>query len=105
MIDTEFSGGLVAFETDQGVETRGSILRMTRHVVAFELYLPSAVLRTSEVLNNFKIIVDNLPVYTGQAVVRSLVNAGLTLVCEVSLSESGLDAVIISADRKSTRLN
>jgi extracellular factor (EF) 3-hydroxypalmitic acid methyl ester biosynthesis protein len=97
MTATEFSGGLVGFETDQGVEIRGSILRMTRHVVAFELYLPSAVLRTSEVLHNFKIVVDNLAVYTGQAVVRSLVNAGLTLVCEVSLNESGLDAVIITA--------
>jgi extracellular factor (EF) 3-hydroxypalmitic acid methyl ester biosynthesis protein len=97
MTDAELSGGLVAFETDQGVEIRGSVLRMTRHVVAFELYLPSAVLRTSEVLNNFKIVVANLPVYTGQAVVRSLVNAGLTLVCEVSLNESGLDAVILSA--------
>ena len=97
MTATEFSGGLVAFETNQGVEIRGSVLRMTRHVVAFELYLPSAVLRTSEVLNNFRIVVDNQPVYSGQAVVRNLVNAGLTLVCEVSLNESGLDAVIISA--------
>jgi extracellular factor (EF) 3-hydroxypalmitic acid methyl ester biosynthesis protein len=97
MTANEFSGGLVGFETDHGVEIRGSVLRMTRHVVAFELYLPSTELRTSQVLNNFKIVVDNLPVYTGQAVVRNLINSGLALVCEVTLNESGLDAVIVSA--------
>jgi len=40
------------------------------------------VLRTSEVITDFKIVVRDRSIYSGRAVVRSFVNAGLTVVCE-----------------------
>jgi extracellular factor (EF) 3-hydroxypalmitic acid methyl ester biosynthesis protein len=47
------------------------------------------VLRVSEVINDFKIVVQGRTIYAGRAVVRSLVNAGSGVVCEVALGETG----------------
>jgi extracellular factor (EF) 3-hydroxypalmitic acid methyl ester biosynthesis protein len=80
---------LVVGRTSQGTEIHATIVRLTRYAAVFEIYSPGLVLRTSEVISDFKIIVRDRSVYSGRAVVRSLVNAGLTIVCEVTLNESG----------------
>lgn len=55
----EWKECLVVCKTGQGVELRGSLLRLTRFSVAFELYNPHAVLRTSEVLSDFRILAND----------------------------------------------
>lgn len=79
---------LVLGQTSQGVDVHANLVRLTRHSVVFEVYNPALVLRTSEVLENFKIIVHDRAIYSGRGIVRSLVNAGSTLVCEVTLNEN-----------------
>ena len=88
MEDSAVKDSLVVCQNSQGVEIRASPLRLTRFAVAFEVYGPSAAVRLSEVLTDFRIIVQERTIYLGRAVVRGFVNAGLTLVCEASLEEA-----------------
>jgi extracellular factor (EF) 3-hydroxypalmitic acid methyl ester biosynthesis protein len=82
---------MVTFRTSQGLETRAGLLSLTRHAATFEIYSPDAVLKTSEVLDDFKIYVRDLPVYTGRTVVRQVVNTGTVLVCAVVLDDACFD--------------
>lgn len=84
--------GRVAFQTGDGLEIQGTLLRLTRHVVAFEIYHPIAELRVSEVLNGFKIITGGRTIFFGRAVVSSLVNTGTSLVGEAKLSAPEAEA-------------
>lgn len=78
----------IAGQTSQGLEVRGTLLKLTRFAAAFELYGPGDVLRLSEVLGSFHIAVRGRTIYAGRAVVRSLVETGPTLVCEAMLDET-----------------
>lgn len=89
---------MVLGQTSQGVEIHASLVRLTRYLAVFEIYSAGMVLRTSEVISNFKIIVRDRAIYSGRAVVRSLVNAGLTIVCEVTLNESGWMDIAFASD-------
>jgi extracellular factor (EF) 3-hydroxypalmitic acid methyl ester biosynthesis protein len=90
-IQNETRETLVFFQTSQGLELQGTLLKLTRFLVAFEVYSPASALRMSEVLSNFKILINDRPVYSGRAIVSSLVNIGTLLVCEAKLEESWLD--------------
>lgn len=85
------SDSMIVFENSQGFEIRGTLLRLTRHLVAFEIYSPTVILQMSEVLSNFKINVAGRLAFSGRAVVNNLVNTGTILVCEATLDESWLD--------------
>jgi extracellular factor (EF) 3-hydroxypalmitic acid methyl ester biosynthesis protein len=91
LIDMEARDTMAAFESSQGVELRGSVMKLNRHLAAFEIYSPFPVLRVSEALNNFRILIGDRIVYSGRAVVTSLVNAGSTTVGEVTLGDSWQD--------------
>ena len=91
-------------QNSQGVHIRAGILRLTRYIVAFEVYNPYSILQTSEVLTDFQIFVNARMVYTGRAVVRSLVNTGIYLVCEVALDDGWLDVDIFSPVNQRDRL-
>jgi len=82
---------VVAFQTSQGTDVRGGLLRLDRYCVVFELYSQSGVLQHSEVLSEFKILFKDRPVYSGRAVIKALVNTGLMVVCEAALEDSWLD--------------
>jgi len=88
-LDTK--SGLVTFRAAQGLDLRGSLLRFTRHEATFEVYIPNLVIRTSEVLEDFKVFVQDRLVYSGRAVVRDLVNAGSVLVVGVVIEDSYFD--------------
>jgi extracellular factor (EF) 3-hydroxypalmitic acid methyl ester biosynthesis protein len=79
----------VMFQTHDGLELRGILVRLTRHVVVFEIYEPAPVLRLSEVLNKFKIVVGIRTVYLGRVVISGLVNTGIQVVCEAKFDELG----------------
>jgi extracellular factor (EF) 3-hydroxypalmitic acid methyl ester biosynthesis protein len=80
----------IACQSSQGVDIRGSILRLTRHSVVFEICAPSVLLQMSEVLNDFKIILGDRVVFSGRVAISSLVNAGEILICEVNLADHWL---------------
>jgi extracellular factor (EF) 3-hydroxypalmitic acid methyl ester biosynthesis protein len=92
---------IAGFKTSQGIEMQATLLRLTRFQAAFEVCGP-AVLRTSEVLQDFKVFVHERPVYCGKAVVSSLVNTGTMVVCEAKLEDAWLDIeALASLDGKS----
>ena len=88
---SEAKDSLAVFRTSQGVEIRATLLRFSRHLAGLELYNPECVLQTSEVLSEFKIIRHDRTLYSGRAVVRNLIHAGLVTVCEATLDDSWLD--------------
>jgi len=91
MESTVIKESLVTFQGNQGMETRGSMLRLGRYAATFELYGADTVVRASEVLADFKIIWQSRTLYSGRAIVRSFVNTGTATVCEVTLEDSWVD--------------
>ena len=87
---------VVVCRNSQGAEVTANILRLRRYSVAFEVYNPYSILQLSEVLQDFRIRLGDRVVYQGEAVVAGLVNTGILLVCEVTLSDAWLDADLLS---------
>src|SRR6266581_7197396 len=81
----------VVFQTSAGLEIRATLLRLTRYLAVFEVYALGSNLRTSEILNEFRIIFNDRPIYSGRAVVKNLVDTGLMVLCEASLEDCWID--------------
>src|SRR5947209_5024403 len=103
------SDSLVTFQTNQGLELRGSLLSLSRHQAVFEVYNPAAVLQSSEVLHHFKIFNNEQLIYSGKAVTTNLINSGAALVCQANLEDVwvNLDQVYagLSAERLKQEFN
>jgi extracellular factor (EF) 3-hydroxypalmitic acid methyl ester biosynthesis protein len=95
---------LIVGRTSQGYEVRATPLRITRHAVAFEVYNPYSILQLSEVLKEFKIIVNDRLIYSGRATVSSLVNTGIMVVCEATLDEAWLEVDLFTLITEPARL-
>src|SRR3954447_17115836 len=85
----ELKESLVVGLSSQGAEVRATLLRISRYQGVFEIYSPGLVIATSEVLTDFKIIINDQTIYSGRAVVSSIMNTGAVQVCEARLEESG----------------
>src|SRR5258705_897743 len=95
---------IVTARTIHGVEVRASVGHLTRFAVVFELYNPSVILQTSEVLTDFKILAQQRLLYSGRATIKSVVDTGLVLVCETSLEDSWLDVDLWGAEQSGAKL-
>ncbi|HTX20554.1 MAG TPA: CheR family methyltransferase [Candidatus Aquilonibacter sp.] len=85
-----FEDGLVLCKTRAGIELHGKLIKLTRLVIAFEIYDPGVALRLSEILDDFKIFLDDREAYSGRAVVSNVVQTAALTVCEVKLDEPGV---------------
>ncbi|MDB6021940.1 MAG: SAM-dependent methyltransferase, partial [Pedosphaera sp.] len=95
---------VVKCKTNQGVSLEVPVLRLTRHLAVFEINDPNCILRTSEVLNDFQIKLNDRPVYSGRAVIANLVHTGTFIICEATLGENWVDALaLVSGDGKQLR--
>jgi len=74
----------------QGVQVKGVVCRLQPNHVAFELCQPDLVLRSSEVIDEFKVHMADEVAYSGRAVVTNVINLGDLLLCEVKLDEPGI---------------
>lgn len=88
----------------QGTEFRATLLRLTRYLVVFEVYNPYSILQLSEVLTDFRMIMNDRMIYSGRAIVSNLVNTGIMLICEANLEDSWLDVDIFSPKGQGERL-
>ena len=79
----------VTFLTADGAERQGTVVQVTRHTVVFELYNPSVTPRISETLGRLAISLQGQAVYSGEATVRNIIDAGTKTIYEVMLRESG----------------
>ncbi len=95
---------IILCRNSQGMEVRAAPLRLARYQVVFEVYNPYSILQLSEVLSDFKIIINERMVYSGRAVVSNLVNTGILLVCEATLDESWLDVDLFSPVNQRVKL-
>lgn len=97
----------VTFQTHDGLELCGVPVRVTRYQVVFELYNPGTIPRLSEAIDALKILLQGRAIYSGRAVVRSVMDAGSKVVCEATLDESnwiGLNlALALGHDGELTR--
>lgn len=83
---------------------RANLIRLTRQVVTFEVCNPIAVFHASEVLSDFNIVVSEQTIYSGRAVIRSIVPTGLALMCEATLDDQWLDADVVPAGERAKDL-
>ncbi len=95
---------IIVCRNSQGSEVRATPLRLTRHIVVFEVYNPYSILQLSEVLNEFQIILNERLIYSGRAVVSNLLNTGILLVCEATLDEAWLDIDLFSPVNQRNRI-
>lgn len=95
----------IVCRNSQGAEVRGTLHRLTRHMGVFEVYNPYSIVQLSEVLQDFRVMMNERVVYSGRAVIANLVNTGIMLVCEASLSDDcWLDVDMLSPSRSKDRL-
>ena len=78
---------IIVCRTNSGMELRGTLIRLNRFIVVFEIYNPSPFLRVSEVLGELKIIYYDRTIYSGQGVVRNIIDTGQLIICEATLQE------------------
>jgi extracellular factor (EF) 3-hydroxypalmitic acid methyl ester biosynthesis protein len=104
---TSSSGAQDSFilaRNSQGLEVRAGVLRLTRYLAVFEVYNPYSILQLSEVLSDFKIVMNDRIMYSGRAVISNVVNTGIMLVCEATLDEAWLDIDLFSSVTTPNRL-
>jgi extracellular factor (EF) 3-hydroxypalmitic acid methyl ester biosynthesis protein len=89
---SDLKGTMVVGSTSQGVEFRATPVRLARYGVVFELCGLGSPLQASEALKNFKIVLNDQAIYSGRAVVKSLLETGPTCLCEATLEDAWIDA-------------
>lgn len=88
---SQFSSAIsesIKFRNSQGVEARGTILKISRNQIIFETYNPYAIVQLSEVLEDIEILRSGKNFSIGKAVVSGLINTGLILVISATLVDS-----------------
>ena len=97
MDNSELSDTLIIGRTSENVELRATPVHLGRYGVAFELY-GGGLPRASEVLTEFQILRGDTAIYSGRAVVKSLVDTGPAVLCEATLEESWIDVELYRAN-------
>ena len=82
---TPTTDSVVSFRNSQGLEARGTLMRLTRTMAVFEVYNPYSIVQLSEVLSDVKVRRGGRTIYHGRAVVSNLVSTGLLLIVSVTL--------------------
>lgn len=74
-------------QNSEGAKLQAKLIRVTRFLAVFEVYDANLVLRTSESLSHFRIVLGDRQIYAGRASLRSQINDGSKIICEVTLDE------------------
>lgn len=101
MATTRNLSNLIVFRNSQGLQARGSLLKLSRTMLIFEVYNPYSIVQLSEVLEDMEIRSGERIVYNGRAVVTNLVNTGLMLIVSARLVDAWSDLRgLIGDDRR-----
>jgi extracellular factor (EF) 3-hydroxypalmitic acid methyl ester biosynthesis protein len=87
----------VTFKNSQGSEARGTLISVSRTVVVVEVYNPYSVVQLSEVLTEVRILRGDRCVYSGKAVVSSIVPTGVMLIVSATLVDPWQDLSGVSS--------
>jgi extracellular factor (EF) 3-hydroxypalmitic acid methyl ester biosynthesis protein len=94
----------VSFKSSHGTAVRGTLSKLSRRNIVFEIYNPFSPIQTSEVLSDLKVRRGKDIVYQGDAVVTGVVTTSILVVVSATLVNkwSALDAIVSeSADIRS----
>ncbi len=83
--------------TVQGLEVRGTVLRLEKFRVVIELYETPLVLRVSELLTDCKVVHEGTIAYVGRALVVNILHLGAVTACELKLDEPGVQVLLPEA--------
>lgn len=103
---SEFLGktnSLVTFRNSQGVEARGTLLKLSRTTIVLEIYNPYSIVQLSEVLEGLVVRRGERVIYEGRAVISNLVNTGLMLIASATLVDSWKDLSGLLEDKEALR--
>jgi extracellular factor (EF) 3-hydroxypalmitic acid methyl ester biosynthesis protein len=89
---------VVTFRNSQGEAARGTLTSVQRRSLVMEIYNPYSIVQVSEVLSELTVRSGERSIYTGKAVVVSLVNTGLMAVVSVSLTDEWSEFNAINGD-------
>lgn len=86
----------VSFRSSQGTVFRGTLSKLSRRNIVFEIYNPFSPVQTSEVLSDLKVRRGKNLVYQGDAVVTGIVTTSILVVVSATLVNqwSAVDAII-----------
>jgi extracellular factor (EF) 3-hydroxypalmitic acid methyl ester biosynthesis protein len=87
MEEVAVKDSLVSFTNSEGAEIRATLIRLSRQSAFFEIHSPNSVLKSSEVLSDFRIVWQDRDLYSGRAVIANLVTAGTSALGEAELEE------------------
>ena len=85
------SDGIVAFRNSQGDAAHGTMVRVTRSSITFEVYNPYSIVQLSEVLSDVTIRRGERTIYQGKAVATSILNTGVMLIVYATLVDPWTD--------------
>lgn len=102
-MDNSLGDTFVTFQHHTGAEVRAGLLRISRYVAAFEIYIPALGICLSDVLSELRVVSGERTVFMGRGVVTAIVNTGPVLVCEAALDETGFRAGLIEGGVESNR--
>ena len=89
--DAASPDSLVMFRNSSGLSGRGTLLHLTRHHVAIEVYNPYSIVQLSEVLEDVRILRRGYAIYRGKAVVTTLVPTGAVTIVSATLVDPWSD--------------
>lgn len=86
----------VSFRSSQGTVFRGTLSKLSRRNIVFEIYNPFSPVQTSEVLSDLKVRRGKNLVYQGDAVVTGVVTTSILVVVSATLVNqwSAIDTII-----------
>lgn len=89
--DAASPDSLVMFRNSRGLAGRGTLLHLTRHQVALEVYNPYSIVQLSEMLEDVRILRRGYAIYRGKAVVTMLVPTGAVTIVSATLVDAWSD--------------
>ena len=86
----------VSFRSSQGAIVRGTLSKLSRRNIVFEIYNPFSPIQTSEVLSDLRVRRGKNVVYEGDAVVTGVVTTSILVVVSATLVNnwSAVDTII-----------
>lgn len=97
----------VSFKSSQGPTVRGTLHKLSRRQIVFEIYDPFLLVRTSEVLSDLQVRRGREYLYRGDAIVTSVISTSILLVISATLignwSELGSESIQPSEIRAEVR--
>jgi extracellular factor (EF) 3-hydroxypalmitic acid methyl ester biosynthesis protein len=86
----------VSFRSSQGTIVRGTLSKLSRQSVVFEIYNPFSPIQTSEVLSDLRVRRGKNILYEGDAVVTGVVNTSILVVVSATLVNkwSAVDTIL-----------